>query len=219
MKFLKFVLDYEEDSQKEVWKPKAAEPLTEFLVSQFKLDPQLQASIVAMTLSLDGKVTVEEGLKAITRHLSSMGKFGAFAAVYPKWGGLSEVAQVGCRAGAVGGATYMLGSSVVSCKKTDGSRLEIELSDGTTVKGRSVVKGSETSARSDIRISRLTAIVSAEYPSILQPANEGSPTPAVALVAFPPGTVSLEDGFSTEYPVYAGVHSSDTGECPTGQSK
>jgi len=42
-----------------------------------------------------------------------MGMFGpGFGSVIPKWGGLSEVAQVACRAGAVGGAVYVLGKDI-----------------------------------------------------------------------------------------------------------
>ena len=44
-----------------------------------------------------------------------MGVFGpGFAAVIPKWGGSSEIAQVACRAGAVGGGVYILGTGVRS---------------------------------------------------------------------------------------------------------
>lgn len=95
MKFLKFVLDFESESHAEIWKPKANDGLAGFLESEFKLDRDLQSYVITLTLSLDGRVSVADGLTAINRHLTSMGVFGTgFAAVYPKWGGLSEIAQV-----------------------------------------------------------------------------------------------------------------------------
>ncbi|KAG7145218.1 Rab proteins geranylgeranyltransferase component A like [Verticillium longisporum] len=104
MKFLRFVLDHDAPAQQEKWQSRADDPLAAFLEDEFKLDAELRTLILALTLSLDGAIEVRDGLVAIERHLTSMGMFGpGFAAVYPKWGGGSEIAQVGCRACAVGG--------------------------------------------------------------------------------------------------------------------
>lgn len=221
MKFLKFVLDYEAEAQVGVWKPVAETPLTDFLASEFKLDATLQSHIVTLTLSLDGKVSVEAGLKAISRHLQSMGTFGAgFAAVYPKWGGLSEVAQVGCRAAAVGGAVYMLGTGIDKVSQTSSDdRFEVVLTDETVIKTKHLFQGSEDLAGGKPHIARLTAIVRSPLLALFETTVEGAPTPAVAVVTFPAGSLQAEDGTASEYPIYAMVHSSDTGECPTGQCK
>lgn len=225
MKFLKFVLEYDSEPQSALWTPRASEPLTEFLASEFKLDADLQSYIVTLTLSLDGKITVEAGLAAINRHLSSMGVFGAgFAAVYPKWGGLSEVAQVGCRAGAVGGAVYMLGTGIkdvqtVASSDADEPKLEITLANDIAVKSKTLVQGSEKRSKDAVHVSRLTAVVNSNLSPVFETVVEGAPSPVVAVVAFPLGSVSCEDGTSASFPVYATVHSSDTGECPTGQCK
>ncbi|KAL7930035.1 GDP dissociation inhibitor domain-containing protein [Trichoderma chlorosporum] len=224
MKFLKFVLDYNVEPQTDVWKPHAGDSLASFLAAEFKLDADLQAYIVTLTLSLDGKISTEAGLAAIHRHITSMGVFGAgFAAVYPKWGGLSEIAQVGCRAGAVGGAVYMLGVGIKDVQKAASStaetpeELDIVLTNDMAIKSKALVKalGKPTP---DVRsLSRLTAIVDSSLPSLFETAIEGAPTPAVAVVAIPAGTPFGEDGVSSEIPIYALAHSSDTGECPSGQ--
>lgn len=222
MKFLKFVLDYESEAQAEVWKPHADKPLSEFLGSEFKLDATLQSYIITLTLSLDGNILVEDGLVAISRHLSSMGVFGAgFAAVYPKWGGLSEVCQVGCRATAVGGAVYMLGTSITqSAKRADGvAGLDLSLSNDMVVKTKALFRGSEANPEDGVSIMRTTAVIGAALPKLFEAVVEGSPTPSAIVVAFPTGSVTDGDGHTSEYPIYAMVHSSDTGECPTGQCK
>lgn len=216
IKFLKFVLDYEGESQREVWTPHADGPLTDFLQKQFNLDAQLQAYIVALTLSLDGKISTKGGLAIIYRHLTSMGLFGpGFAAVYPKWGGLSEIAQVACRAGAVGGAVYMLGTSIQKLETRE-SEIELHLSSGDVVKTQLLVRNDEITDDGS-GVSRLVAVVRSPLKELFEPLVEGAPLPAVAVVAFPAGLVA-DDGTSTN-PVYLFAHSSDTGECPVGQCK
>ncbi|KAM3436955.1 hypothetical protein MY4824_004056 [Beauveria thailandica] len=220
MKFLKFVLDYESEPQAEVWRPHAEKPLAEFLGSEFKLDATLQSYIITLTLSLDGNIAVEDGLVAISRHLSSMGVFGiGFAAVYPKWGGLSEVCQVGCRAAAVGGAVYMLGTGITSVAKRadETTRLDISLSNGMAVKAKTLFRSSQTVPEDGVCLTRITAVIGAALPRLFEPVMEGSPTPSAIVVAFPTGSVSDDSGHTSEYPIYAMVHSSDTGECPSGQ--
>ncbi|KAH7316624.1 rab proteins geranylgeranyltransferase component A [Stachybotrys elegans] len=223
MKFLRFVLEYESEPQAEAWKPVADAPLTEFLASYFKLDASLQSYILALTLSVDGRITVQSGLAVVHRHLTSMGVFGAgFAAVYPKWGGLAEIAQVGCRAGAVGGAVYMLGTDIQEVKPPavggdgDEAELEIALSNDIVVKSKTLVQTApDQPAKGSSALSRLTAVVQSPLASLFETTVEGGPTPAVAVVAFPPGTISMDK--PTEYPIHVMVHSSETGECPSGQ--
>jgi RAB protein geranylgeranyltransferase component A len=216
IKFLKFVLDYEGESQRDVWTPHADGQLTDFLQKQFNLDAQLQAYVVALTLSLDGKISTKEGLAIIYQHLTSMGLFGpGFAAVYPKWGGLSEIAQVACRAGAVGGAVYMLGTSIQKLETRE-SEVELHLSSGDVVKTQLLVRNDEITDDGS-GVSRLVVVVRSTLKEMFEPLVEGAPLPAVAVVAFPRGLVG-DDGTPTN-PVYLFAHSSDTGECPVGQCK
>ena len=218
MKFLKFVLDYESAPQRETWEPHADAPLTSFLEQEFKMDAELQTYIVTLTLSLGGKISTKDGLAVIRRHLSSMGVYGpGFAAIYPKWGGLSEIAQVSCRAGAVGGAVYMLGTGIKESKTVD-DEVKLELTSGDTVKTRLLVRAAENPGDQDA-ISKLVAVIGSPLNTLFQALLEGAPRPAVAIIAFPAGSLSTAAGKASEYPVYLSAHSSDTGECPTGQSK
>ena len=215
MKFLKFVLSYDSEENKPLWSSRAEEPLEAFLTGEFKLDGKLRTYVLTLTLSHTGKISVREGLEMLHSHLTSMGVFGpGFAALYPKWGGASEVAQVGCRAAAVGGAVYMLGTGIKDTRKDEASgELEIELSNGVTVKSRALVRGDGAENPTET-VARLVAVVDSPLSSLFEAVVEGSPTPTVAVVAFPAG--SLEGQKS---PVYVVAHSSDTGECPSEQSK
>jgi RAB protein geranylgeranyltransferase component A len=217
MKFLKFVLDYESSPQLEVWQPYANALLTDLLQQEFKMDAELQTYVVTLTLSLDGKINSKDGLAAIRRHLSSMGVYGpGFAAIYPKWGGLSEIAQVACRAGAVGGAVYMLGTGVKETETVEGE-VKIQLTSGDTVKTRMLVCA-DNSPSDKTGITRLVAVVDSPLNSLFEGVVEGAPRPAVAVSAFPAGSLSVS-GKASEYPVYLTAHSSDAGECPAHQSK
>ncbi|KAI8262992.1 Rab proteins geranylgeranyltransferase component A [Colletotrichum sp. SAR11_239] len=220
MKFLKFVFDYDSEGNRATWTPHADKPLAEFLATDFKLDAALQTYIVTLTLSLDGTISTRAGLAAIHRHLSSMGAFGpGFAAVYPKWGGLSEIAQVGCRACAVGGAVYMLGTGMKATRpleaQEDGATFEVDLTSDVTVKTHALVRGAEDVPSDAERVSRLTAVIDSPLSSLFQAAVEGAPTPAVAVIAMP--AESVKD-VASPYPIYVFAHSSETGECPSGQS-
>lgn len=232
MKFLKFVLEYESDDQRIIWEQHADKPLSEFLRDEFKFgEADLQTYILTLTLALDyRKITTKDGLAISYRHLTSMGVFGpGFAAVYPKWGGSSEIAQVACRAGAVGGGVYMLGSGIKEVKKTvvagsegtkqEDGEVELELTSGVTVRTRLLFRGDEKPAENGERISRLVAVVKSPLTSLFETVVEGAPTPVAAIVAFPPSSIKGDDGVESQHPIYVIAHSSDTGECPAKQSK
>ncbi|KAI1501626.1 rab proteins geranylgeranyltransferase component A [Biscogniauxia marginata] len=219
MKFLKFVVDYEYEEQKPIWQEQADAPLADFLGNEFKLDEDLQKYILALTLTLDGKVTVKDGLATIHRHLTSMNLFGpGFCAVYPKWGGSSEIAQVACRAGAVGGGIYMLDTSMEIDESAEGDEIPVNLSNGVTIQTRSLISAQQDPAKDAQAITRLVAVINAPLRSLFEVVLEGAPTPAVAVVAFPSNSLLATEGSAPDNPVYAFVHSSDTGECPVGQS-
>ncbi|KAI0428243.1 rab protein geranylgeranyltransferase component A [Xylaria sp. FL1042] len=218
MKFLKFVIDYDSDEQKPSWQGRADKPLSEYLVEDFKLDANLRDSILAMTLTLDGKVTVKDGLTTIHRHLTSIGLFGpGFCAVYPKWGGISEIAQVGCRAGAVGGSTYMLGALVSMDESINDGEISLKLSNEVSIRTTTLVTSQHTGSDTSQSISRLVAVVNSPLQSLFETSAEGAPTPAVAVIAFPSDSFPNNPQSGSNVPVYAFVHSSETGECPSGQ--
>lgn len=222
MKFLKLVLSYEEEATLPQWQEYADRPLAELLSEKMGLDEGLQTYITTLTLSLDGRISTKQGLATIHRHMTSMGLFGpGFAAVYPKWGGGSEIAQVGCRAGAVGGGIYMLGTGIKELKDAGASEeIELELSEGTVVKTKMLFRGPGDAPTGDgIKVSKLAAIVGSPLGPLFETTIEGAPTPAVAVIALPPKSVKSRREVESTYPIYAIAHSSDTGECPAGQSK
>ena len=223
MKFLKFVVDYE--NQPELWEQDAESDLETFLSSKFKLPPHLQTVITALTLSLSppNETTIKWALPRIARHLTSIGLFGpGFGAVVPKWGGGAEIAQVACRAGAVGGGVYVLGTGISDVKvgdvnDNDDRAFRLPLSNGETVGTKIYFHESNNGDTFDkVVASKAISIISSPLTSIFKSTVEGSPLAAVSVVVFPSSTLQIRDGTQSS-PVYIMVHSSETGECPAGQ--
>jgi Rab proteins geranylgeranyltransferase component A len=222
MKFLKFVVDYE--NQTETWKSHADSGLAGFLSAQFQLSPSLQSVIAALTLSFEPseQIPVKWALPRIARHLTSIGVFGpGFGAVVPKWGGGAEVSQVACRAGAVGGGVYVLGAGIKESETItdDGEQLnKVELSNGETVRTRRIIGGTDDHDLATPKaVSKVISVVSSPLTSLFQSSVEGSPLAAVSVVVFPPN--SLLEASAQPHPVYIMVHSNETGECPANQSQ
>ncbi|OWP00238.1 hypothetical protein B2J93_3992 [Marssonina coronariae] len=220
MKFLKFVVDYE--NQLETWQAHSDIGLAGFLSSQFQLPSSLQPVVAALTLSLDSpeKTLVKWALPRISRHLSSLGVFGpGFGAVVPKWGGGAEISQVACRAGAVGGGVYVLGTGIQTSEIVAGEagqRTEVRLSNGELVKTRRLVQASEVPLADARVVSKVVAVVSSPLSSLFRSSVEGAPFAAVSVVVIPPQVLVIEDTHQPN-PIYLMVHSSETGECPSGQ--
>ncbi|KAF7925950.1 hypothetical protein EAE99_005985 [Botrytis elliptica] len=220
MKFLKFVVDYE--NQVEVWQGKADMGLSQFLADEFKLPQNLQTLIGALTLSLDTLegTKVEYALPRIQRHLTSIGVFGpGFGAVVPKWGGGAEIAQVACRAGAVGGGVYVLGTGIRGTNRIEAEGVttyEVDLSNDEKVSTRYITRIDHDAPRVGIRVAKAMTIVSSPLASLFTSTVEGSPTSAASVIVFPAKILVASD-FSQDYPVYIMAHSSETGECPAGQ--
>lgn len=218
-KFLKFVVDF--DSQPVIWESHADEALPDFLSNCFQLPLAIQTYITALTLSLKppSETTVGYSLPRIQRHLTSIGIFGpGFGAVIPKWGGGSEIAQVACRAGAVGGGVYVLATGITS-KVARGRELDIKLSNHEDVISKYIVQGSIPGMEERaMTLSRSIVIIDSDLSSLFTSTVEGAPVAAVCVVAFPSGSLVVED-ISQDCPVYVMIHSSETGECPAGQCK
>ncbi|GAB7360070.1 hypothetical protein MBLNU230_g7590t1 [Neophaeotheca triangularis] len=222
MKFLQFVSKASEDPS--AWQASAQKSLPTFLEKDFNLAPASHAPLLALTLSRDApeKTTVEYSLPKIERHLRSIGVFGpGFGAVLPKWGGLAEIAQVACRAGAVGGGVYVLNKGIKSRSLSpigQGKGQDIELADGERVTAQHVIAGlddfsapaADSKARATADTYKSVSVVSSPLAHIFPPVTGGGITPAAAMVFAPAST-------NSEPPVYISAHSSDSGECPTGQ--
>jgi RAB protein geranylgeranyltransferase component A len=226
MKFLRFIAEYEE--QTDVWEEHRTRPFPAFLTEQFKIPLALQAPLLALALSseISSCTTTEYALPRIALHLRSIGVFGpGFGAVIPKWGGLAEISQVACRASAVGGAVYVLGKGLSDDSPgdpetratTNGAKLRLR--DGEAITTQWVV-GEGPSSETEMPFCKSIAIVSPPLTKLFPPIADEAPSPAAAVVVFPSGSLSLPDLLGQELPpVHIHIHSSDTGECPTGQSK
>ncbi|KAL9625637.1 MAG: hypothetical protein Q9160_000350 [Pyrenula sp. 1 TL-2023] len=215
---------------------------SEFVGDTMKIPSALHDPLLALSLLRESPREAIPGvaISRIRRHLVSIGVFGAgFAAVTPKWGGISEIAQVGCRAGAVGGATYMLGRGISrfearsatdsTVDSLDKTQYEVELSNGEKIKTRCIVASEGDipqqglpegllEASAGPNSSRGIIIVSSTLEQLFPPTSENGPVPACAIVMFPAAsdtdqTTEIEE----RPPVYLSIHSSDTGECPAGQ--
>jgi Rab proteins geranylgeranyltransferase component A len=223
MKFLRFVTAYED--QPETWQESRDEPFSSFLQQKFGLPPASHAPIVALTMSRkDSKSTLtRDALPQITQHLRSIGVFGpGFGAVLPKWGGLAEVAQVACRACAVGGGVYVLNKPLRESTYIEGSeKLQLNIGDGESITTSWFCTSVEAPRafgrpkKPDPKlgyISKSMSIVSSPIDALFPATSEGGVTPAGAVVVVHPVS---ED----ETPVHLIVHTSEAGECPMNQCK
>jgi RAB protein geranylgeranyltransferase component A len=225
MKFLKFVVDYE--NQTDVWEQDAESDLETFLSLKFNFPAHLQTIITALTLSLApaNETSVRWALPRISRHLTSIGLFGpGFGAVVPKWGGGAEIAQVACRAGAVGGGVYVLGTGINDVKvknaeDNDQPAFRLALSNGETVGSKLYIQEANFDDMRKVAIaSKAISVISSSLPSIFKSTVEGSSLSAVSVIVFPPRALQVQSTTQTN-PIYVMVHSSETGECPTGQCR
>lgn len=222
MKFLRFIGEYEQ--QPEVWEEHRQRPFPEFLSQQFKVPDSLQGPLIALSLSPTSSVrtTTEYALPRIARHLRSIGVFGpGFGAVMPKWGGLAEISQVSCRACAVGGGVYVLGKGLAPASdgslETTEAGTKLRLKDGEVVTAKWII-GGNTATSPETEISRCIAIVSSPLTPLFPPIGDDAPPPASAVVVFPSGSLASAPQDEEPPAVHILVHSSDTAECPVGQS-
>ena len=247
MKFLKLAADSE--AHVSVLKEWGEKPFPDFLSSHLKISSRLQPPLLALTLSPNTptETLTAYALPNIHRHLTSIGMFGpGFGSVIPKWGGLAEVAQVACRASAVGGGVYVLKKGFEKDEDTgqqspqraitgvdEASQIStLRLEDGELIKTHWIVGSKydlpsqiqESSDEETVQMARSITVVSSSLSQLFPSQGEGAPSPAGTLVVYPTGTIEYESGNHTsntlkteQPPVYLMIHSSDTGECPGGQ--
>lgn len=218
-------------------------PFSPMLTSLQAMTPVLSEPLLALSLSHDspGAVKTRSAVSRIRRHIQSIGMFGpGFGAVMPKYGGGAEIAQVACRASAVGGAVYVLGRGLdkisepnVESAEAEASSEEVvrlQLSDGEEITARFVTGCAEDlptdmpkGAHPNLDLVKTVhsiSIISSPLEHLFPPTSESGPVPAGAVVVYgchdrkPP---SRHDSASESGPVYMLVHSSESGECPTGQ--
>lgn len=235
MKFLRYVMQ-EEGESSTASEEDAQISLRDALSNRFKIPESLQVPLVALALSpvAANSIPFDKALARIRRHMRSMGYFGpGFGAVVAKYGGNSEISQVACRAGAVGGGVYLLGHELTTLTSSqpdasgpgqdsnDVSLLEGVLSDSTRIKTRHVAGSLDDIPRlrdtvTDQRPSNDTwqsiNVVANPLRNLFLPTSENGPNPAVAIIL-----VDTGDAKSNQSPIYLQVHSEETGDCPSGQ--
>ncbi|KAK2745522.1 Rab proteins geranylgeranyltransferase component A [Myotisia sp. PD_48] len=225
MKILRYMLQQEQDDSNETDDSVPDIPFWDFLQTEFQVPPGLFDALISLSVSLQSPVTIpaKDAISKIKRHLTSMGVFGSgFGAVINKWGGGAELAQVACRACAVGGGVYALGKEIQTIQIDPGgeseTQLQIRFTDHETARCKFLV-GSAWDLPQEVRpkpttplskISRTIAIVNSPLEALFPPTAENGPIPAGAVVYVP--------NAETTTPIYLLIHSSDTGECPVGQS-
>ncbi|KAI1617457.1 GDP dissociation inhibitor [Exophiala viscosa] len=230
MKFLRYVLQEGHESAIPM-ENEAHMSLQMALDTTFKVPPSLQSPLLALALSPVPATSIpfDQALARIRRHMRSMGYFGpGFGAVIAKYGGNSEISQVACRAGAVGGGVYLLGHELQSFDTDTAdtndqsiapSLLQGVLSDGTKIKSRFLagtfddlpnMDPASTKANSASAVWRSINIVADPLPSLFPQTSDNGPVPAVAIVL-------VDTGEADNSPIYLQIHSEDTGECPNRQ--
>lgn len=229
MKFLRHISKDQQDGE-ESEEEDLSIPLPDYLSSKFQIPDELHDPLLSLSLSQNSpkQTAANYAVSRIKQHLASIGVFGpGFGSLIAKWGGGSEIAQVGCRALAVGGGVYVLNAGVESISDSpdsDDGRTHIRLSNGDTVTTKFTV-GSHWDLPSQPvamhqphchKVARSISVVGSPLETLFEITAEGAPTPAGAVVVFPGKSLGQGDDSP---PVYLLVHSCDTGECPIGQSK
>jgi hypothetical protein len=124
---------------------------------------------------------------------------------------------------------YVLDSGIKSVKNdpieaddSDVGRIEAQLANDESIKTRFLV-GSNWDLPGNVldpthyeKVSRSITVVSSSLESLFPVTAEGGPIPVCAVVVFPGALLGQREDSP---PVYILVHSSETGECPSGQSK
>lgn len=109
--------------------------------------------------------------------------------------------------------------TVPQSDQPDQSRLKLRLKDGETITARWVVSESSSEQKSDALCKSIT-ILSSPLSTLFPPVviEEKPFQPGSAILVFPSGSLELP-GHENLPPVHVHVHSSESGECPAGQSK
>ena len=217
MKFLKLATDAAaQASLLETW-GSTSFPL--FLESHVGIPPPLQAPLLALTMTPHppAKTPTSYALPRIYRHLTSVGMFGpGFGSVIPKWGGLAEIAQVACRAGAVGGGVYVLNKGFQAAEdlaqqapgrdvnpSDRASQLStVNLEGGEEIRTEWIVgsmwdlplqlEADAVNVTVHTFVSRSIIIISSPLSLLFPPPAEGAPPSAGAVVVFPTGSLEPE---------------------------
>ncbi|KAI5369367.1 Putative GDP dissociation inhibitor, FAD/NAD(P)-binding domain superfamily [Septoria linicola] len=206
----------------QVWAQEASMSFTTVLEQKFGLPTTLHAPILALAMTTEPpqSTTADFAVPRIMRHLRSIGMHApGCPALLQRYGGLAEIIQVACRANAVGGGVYVLGTGITTVHSTDENKLSIALDNGEQISTRWLVTASSheqavpdnSAEKSRSEVSKSISVVASPLTALFQPLAAGAVTPAGAIVLIPGEA-------ETDPPAYIFAHSSDSGECPSGQS-
>ena len=241
MKFLRFAVQDSTDDEGSLDQEVKDSSLAELLSSKFSIAPSLHKPLVALSLSYEPATTTpaQQAVARIKRHMRSIGVFGlGFGAILPKYGGGAEIAQVACRASAVGGGVYILGTGITHLKEdmlqtlqnedersSEQQLVSVTLSDGSAIRARHVVgssddlpkdalgSGNSAIEREPSTLARSISIVSSPLTHLFPPTSDNGPPSAGAVVAIE------QEQNDANTPIYLLVHNAESGDCPTGQCK
>lgn len=227
MRFLRHISKSEDEGDVET-EEDLSMPFGEYLSSKFSVPQDLHAPLLSLSLSQlsPQSTSANYAVPRVKRHLSSIGAFGpGFGGVVSKYGSASEILQVACRASAVGGGVYALGTGIQSVADGDVTAdaehpVEVQLSSGESVRSKVVFGATwDLSQKEQLspptKVARSITVVSSSLASLFPITVEGAPMAASTVLMFPGDTLSSPQS----PPVYLQVHSSDTGDCPREQSK
>jgi Rab proteins geranylgeranyltransferase component A len=209
-------------------------PFSKYLALTFQIPSELHAPLLSLSLSQSSPewTPARFAVPRIRRHLASIGVFGpGFGSLLAKWGGGSEIAQVGCRALAVGGGVYALNREIQSIDVSEDGMwkdkpCQIQLPNEESIRSEFVV-GSRWDLPTSVlgpkptchRVARCITIASSSLRRLFLPTSDDGRIPAGAVVTIPGATLRDARSGSDTPPVYLLVHSNETGECPAGQCK
>ncbi|KAF3905161.1 hypothetical protein AA313_de0201630 [Arthrobotrys entomopaga] len=194
-----------------------------------------------------GEIPFEEAEKDIRRHFGSIGRFGpGFAAVVSRYGSGSELVQVFCRAAAVTGNTiYVLENTITGIQDrtpypnwkaeeeskpqqdAQGQGFQLHLQSGDLVWTENLIATKlnlpmDTTALGDLPISTTKDNVWTSLYIVSNPLHSifrtSEPPTAAGAVVYIPAESLIGDDCRNSHPIYICIHSSETGECPDGQS-
>jgi RAB protein geranylgeranyltransferase component A len=196
MKFIKFVLEYENNAS--VWADYKKSSIELFLVEKFKLEkPQISELIFAIGLCNTPEIPTPEALARIKRYLVSFDVYGNFPVMYSKYGGAGEISQGFCRSAAVAGTTYKLNTNL---ETFDPLTKIVKFSDGTEIKvnDKIVISPTQNSRLSKPKlenlyeIQRLTVIVKNSCKEWFENGENAS------IITFPTGSLKSQNKYSVQ---------------------
>ncbi|KAL6939976.1 hypothetical protein ACO0QE_003854 [Hanseniaspora vineae] len=215
MKFLKIVVNWEEEGEK--WERYRDAPLIDFLREKFKLsDTQISEIVYTLGLAFEKSISTQMAIERIRKCLTSYEVYGPFPTLFSKYGGVGELAQGFCRSAAVGGCTYKLKTRIT---EYNASKKEITFQDGTKTKFTKKIVHSPTQEScllngrdhsTDQLFHRLIAVIKKDFSQQWFKAGESA-----AVLVFPPGVLE-EANKKNENSVQVVLYGSSSELCARG---